>query len=99
MILTGGRLTSPRYESTTHEVWVLAERHAFTLHAVALGLVSLDQGRELRLEDALRGVDLAQRADHLFLLQLVLDCQRQLRKPLEIRSRMELQLLELCEND
>ena len=27
--------------------------HALTLHAIALGLIGLDQGRELRLEDAL----------------------------------------------
>jgi PIN domain nuclease of toxin-antitoxin system len=72
---------------------------AVTLHAIALGLVGLDQGRELRLKGALRGVDLAERAGDLLLLQLVFDGQRQLREPLEMRARMELQFLELCQHD
>src|SRR6187455_631453 len=73
--------------------------HALTLHAVALGLIDFDQGRELRLEGALCGVHLSERTDDLLLLQLVLDRQRKLREPLEIRARMELQLFELREDD
>src|SRR6266446_4832825 len=68
--------------------------HAPALHAVALGPVSLDERRELRLERVLCGIDFAEGAGEFLLLQLVLNGQHELREPLEIRARMELHLFE-----
>ncbi len=68
------------------------------LHAVALGLVGLQQRRELCLEGVLRGHDVAEGRDELLLLQLVLDGKPQRGELLEIRSRIELHLFEFREH-
>jgi hypothetical protein len=56
------------------------------LHAVALGPVSLDERRELRLEGVLCGIDFDERVGEFLLLQLVLNGQHELREPFEIRA-------------
>src|SRR3982074_3883748 len=55
--------------------------HAPALHAVALGPVSLDERRELRLERVLCGIDFAEGAGEFLLLPLVLNGQHELRAP------------------